>query len=195
VGESTTLREKTMNQTSSYRLLILSVLILGFALTASAQEATIVGSVTDQTGLAIPNVTITILNSDTGHSQVISSNDAGQFVVPDLRIGTYAIKAENKGFKTWSTTGLTLRVGDRTRVDIQMQVGNVTDSITVESGALQVQSESSEISDVVTGHADDRPGHQRTQLRNVGGTDAGGILGGDGLQFPGRGVEQFQHQL
>jgi len=140
-----------MNQTSSYRLLILSVLILGFALTASAQEATIVGSVTDQTGLAIPNVTITILNSDTGHSQVISSNDAGQFVVPDLRIGTYAIKAENKGFKTWSTTGLTLRIGDRTRVDIQMQVGNVTDSITVESGALQVQSESSEISDVVTG--------------------------------------------
>jgi hypothetical protein len=145
------LREKTMSQMSSYRLLLLCVLVLGFAFSASAQEATIVGSVTDQTGLAIPNVTITLLNTDTGQSQAISSNEAGQFVVPDVHIGTYTIKAENKGFKTWTTTGLALRVGDRTRVDIQMQVGNVTDSITVESGALQVQSESSEISDVVTG--------------------------------------------
>jgi hypothetical protein len=127
------------------------VLIVGFAFTASAQEATIVGSVTDQTGLAIPNVTITLLNSDTGQSQVVSSNDSGQFVVPGVRIGTYSVKAENKGFKTWSTTGLMVRVGDRARVDIQLQIGNVTDSITVESGALQVQSESSEISDVVTG--------------------------------------------
>jgi hypothetical protein len=55
------------------------------------QEATIA----DQPGLAIPNVTMTILNSDTGQSQVISSNDAGQLVVPHLHIGIYSIKAEN----------------------------------------------------------------------------------------------------
>lgn len=140
-----------MSQMSSYRMLVLCVLLLGFAFTASAQEATLVGSVTDQTGGAIPNVTITVVNTDTGQSLVISSNEAGQFVAPDLHIGNYSIKAEAKGFKTWTTPGLALRVGDRIRVDILMQVGNVTDSITVESGLLQVQAESSEISDVVTG--------------------------------------------
>ncbi len=132
-------------------MFILCVLLLGFAFTASAQEATIVGSVTDQSGLAIPNVTITVLNTETGQSQIVSTNEAGQFVAPSLRIGPYTVKAEAKGFKTWTTSGLTLRVGDRSRVDIQMAVGNLTDSITVESGALQVQAETSEISDVVTG--------------------------------------------
>jgi hypothetical protein len=127
------------------------VLLLGFAFVASAQEATIVGSVVDPSGSAIPNATITLLNTDTGQSRVIASNDAGQFVVPALHIGSYSIKAEAKGFKTWTQTGLTLRVGDRTRVDIQMQVGILTESVTVEAGAVQVQSESSEISDVVTG--------------------------------------------
>jgi hypothetical protein len=127
------------------------VLFLGFAFTAFAQEATIVGSVTDQTGLAIPNVTITAFNTVTGQSKVIATNDAGQFVILDAHIGTYSIKAEAKGFKTWTTSGLVLQVGDRTRVDIQMMVGNTTDSVTVESAALQVQADSSEVSDVVTG--------------------------------------------
>jgi len=133
------------------RALILCALLLCLTLVVSAQEATIVGSVIDQSGLAIPNATITLTNAETGQSQVISSNAVGQFVVPALHIGTYSIKAEAKGFKAWTQTGLTLRVGDRTRVDIQMQVGNATESVTVQSEALQVQTVSSEVSDVVTG--------------------------------------------
>jgi len=133
------------------RSVIFCALFLCLTFVVSAQEATIVGSVIDQSGLAIPNATITLTNAETGQNQVISSNAVGQFVVPALHIGTYSIKAEAKGFKVWTQTGLTLRVGDRTRVDIQMQVGNATESVTVQSEALQVQTVSSEVSDVVTG--------------------------------------------
>src|SRR5579871_1525594 len=108
-----------MNGIRLYRVL-LCALLLGLTSVALAQEATIVGSVTDQSGLAIPNATITLLNSETGQSQTVSSNDVGQFVVPALHIGSYSITAEATGFRPWSQTGLTLRVGDRARVDIQM---------------------------------------------------------------------------
>src|SRR5579872_1012541 len=126
-------------------------LLLAFTFVASAQEATIVGSVTDQSGLAVPNVTITILNAGNGQNLVLTSNEVGQFIAPALLIGTYSIKAEAKGFKTWSQSSLTLRQGDRTRLDIQLQIGQTSEQVTVESGILQVQSVSSEVSDVVTG--------------------------------------------
>jgi hypothetical protein len=140
-----------MNRIVVSRFLLLCGLILSFAFAAFAQEATIVGSVTDQSGLAVPNVTITITNMETGHSQTVSSNNVGQFVVPALRIGSYSVKTEAKGFKAWSQKDLKLQVGDRARLDIQLQVGTATESITVEGGALQVQAVSSEVSDVVTG--------------------------------------------
>jgi len=140
-----------MTRIGFYRALSVCGLLLLLTFAASAQEATIVGSITDQTGLAIPNVTVTITNLDTGQSQVLSSNAEGQFVVPALRIGSYSVKAEAKGFRTWTQKALTLQVGDRSRIDIQMQVGNTAESITVEGGALQVQAVSSEVSDVVSG--------------------------------------------
>lgn len=140
-----------MKQVSLRVILLVCILLGAFASQALAQEATIVGSVTDQTGLAIPNATVTIVNSDTGQSQVTSSNSLGQFVVPALHIGSYSIKAEAKGFRTWTQSGLALRVGDRSRVDIQMQLGDVSERVTVEANAVQVQAETSELSDVVTG--------------------------------------------
>ena len=140
-----------MKQVSLRVVLLVCVLLGAFASQALAQEATIVGSVTDQTGLAIPNATVTIVNSDTGQSQVISSNSLGQFVVPALHIGSYSIKAEAKGFKTWTQSGLALRVGDRSRVDIQMQLGDLSERVTVEANAVQVQADTSELSNVVTG--------------------------------------------
>jgi hypothetical protein len=140
-----------MNRIGVSRFLLLCGLLLSLAFAAFAQEATIVGSVTDQSGLAVPNVNITITNTETGQSQTVASNNVGQFVVPALRIGSYSIKTEAKGFKTWSQKDLKLQVGDRARLDIQLQVGTATESITVEGGALQVQAVSSEVSDVVSG--------------------------------------------
>jgi hypothetical protein len=121
------------------------------ACSAFAQEATIVGTVTDATGAALPNANLTITNLDTGQSKALTSNEAGQFVAPDLRIGHYTLKAELKGFKTVEQKGIVLQVGDRTRVDFKLEVGATAESVTVEANAVAVQSESSEVSSVITG--------------------------------------------
>jgi hypothetical protein len=133
------------------RLLILLVVLLGFAFTASAQEATILGTVMDQSGSVVPSVSIILTNAETGQNYTTVSNSAGQYVVPGVRIGSYSIKADLQGFKTWTTSGVVVRVGDRVRVDISLQVGQMSDHITVESEALRVQADSSEVSDVITG--------------------------------------------
>jgi hypothetical protein len=68
-------------------------LLIGFTLPAFAQEATIVGTVTDPSGAAVPNATITLTNNDTGVTRTLPSNSDGQYVAPELHIGNYSVKA------------------------------------------------------------------------------------------------------
>lgn len=141
-----------MRQVSLRAVFLVCVLLGAIAIPAYAQEATIVGSVTDATGAVVPGVTVTFTNAETGQVATATSNEAGQYVEASLRIGTYSVKAEAKGFKTWTTSGVVLRVGDRARVDVRLEVGAAAESVTVEATAIRVQSESAEISDVVTGN-------------------------------------------
>ncbi len=122
-----------------------------FCLSALAQEATIVGTVTDPSNAAVPNVAIRITNTDTNQVRHISSNEAGQFVVPDLHIGHYVVRAEAAGFKVAERTDIVLAVGDRTRVDFKLELGSTQQSITVEATPVAVQSDTGEISAVITG--------------------------------------------
>ena len=137
---------------SGFRLLGLATAILFFAsLQAFAQEATVVGTVTDPTGAALPNVTITLTNTDTGLTQTIKSNEAGEYVVPNLHIGHYTAKAEAQGFNSAEKTGLVLNVADRLRVDFAMKVGTASEKVTVEAGTVQVQTDTGEVSDLISG--------------------------------------------
>jgi hypothetical protein len=144
-------------------LVVLGALLLSLPLVALAQEATILGTVTDTSGSAIPGVTVTLTNTDTGLTRTVVTNDVGQYTAPSLRIGHYDIKGEMTGFKTAEQKGLVLNVGDRARVDLRMEVGNISENITVEANAIAVKSESGEISDVITGR-------QVTQLATNGRT-------------------------
>jgi len=129
---------------------MLFVLVGMFATPVFAQDATIVGTVTDPTGAAVPNATVTITKTDTGQSRHFSSNNDGQYVAPALPIGSYTVQVESGGFKQLSKN-IVLNVNDRARLDFQLQVGAAQEKVTVEATAVQVQSESSEISDVITG--------------------------------------------
>src|SRR5262249_4598525 len=113
--------------------------------------ATIVGTVTDPSGAAVPNVAITVTNTETGQTSHFTTNESGQFVVPDLRIGRYSVKAEAGNFKVAEQKDIALGVGDRRRVGFQLQVGSAQESVTVEANAVQVQSDSGEVSDLITG--------------------------------------------
>ena len=126
-------------------------LLLGLASLAFAQEATMVGTVTDPTGAAVPNVAITITSAATGQVRTLASNDVGQFVAPNLKIGKYSVRAQASGFKIVEQKDVVLNVGDRTRVDFQMQMGTAQETITVETAPVTVQTDTGEVSNVITG--------------------------------------------
>jgi hypothetical protein len=122
-----------------------------FCLSALAQEATIVGTVTDPSNAAVPNVAIKITNTDTNQVRNITTNQAGEYVAPDLHIGHYVIRAEASGFKMAEQTDIALAVGDRRRVDFKLELGSTQQSITVEATPVAVQSDTGEVSAVITG--------------------------------------------
>src|SRR5579859_1850842 len=168
---------------SNYRLLLtLLILLTVFTSISLAQEATIVGAVTDSTGAAVPNASIVITNTDTGISRTITSADDGQYVAPDLHIGHYLIRAQASGFKVAERKDLLLQVGDRTRVDFSLQVGNTQETITVEANPVAVQTESGEVSSVVTAQqVSDLPTNGRT-LYNLYSLTPGAVsLQGDNI--------------
>src|SRR5579859_404997 len=132
-------------------VLLLAALVVLFAAQGLAQEATIVGTVTDPSGAAVAKAKVTLTNLETNISKEITTNDAGQYVAVDIHIGHYDIKAEASGFKTEERKGLVLQVGDRARADFQLTVGGSSEMVTVEANAVAVQSDSGEVSNVITG--------------------------------------------
>src|SRR5258708_6202646 len=160
-AESLGLSVKHRNLSCLATLFLLFLVVTVLAAPAFAQEATIVGTVTDPSGSVIPNVTITVTQISTGQIRSLKANDAGQYVAPDLNIGNYTVRAEASGFKGAEKKDIVLNVNDRTRIDFVMQVGSVQESVTVEANAVRVQSESGEVSDVITGQ-------QVTQLATNG---------------------------
>ena len=132
-------------------LLVLCVLLAGLPFHAYGQQATVVGTVTDASGAVIPNVAITMTNTETSQIHNVTTNDSGQYVVADVQIGRYSIKASAPGFKVAEQKDIVLSVADRLRVDFVMQVGAAQETITVEANAVRVQTDSGEQSNVITG--------------------------------------------
>jgi Carboxypeptidase regulatory-like domain len=130
------------------------LLLLAFSFTAPAQTGTggtLLGTVTDPSGAVMPNVGITITNTDTSQATHLTTNQGGEYLAADLPIGHYVVRAEASGFKASEQKNITLNVGARTRADLKLEVGNTQQSVTVEATAVAVQSESGEVSDVITG--------------------------------------------
>lgn len=148
---STITQERRRSRARSACLLSIFAVLVFLSSQLIAQEATIVGTVVDPSGAAVPNITVTLTNTDTGLSQTIKSNEAGEYVVPNLHIGHYTARAEGAGFSTSEKTGLVLSVGDRLRVDFAMKVGAAQERVTVEANTVAVQADTGEISSVMTG--------------------------------------------
>ena len=141
--------------------LITCLFLAWFATPLFAQEATIVGTVTDPTGLFVANASIKVTNTDTGIVTSLTTNADGQYIAPDLHIGHYTVRAEAAGFKAAERKDIVLNVGDRTRVDFKVEVGSTRETVTVEANAATVQTDTSEQSNVITGQ-------QVTQLATDG---------------------------
>jgi hypothetical protein len=77
---------------------LLAAFFVLFAAQALAQEATIVGTVTDPSGAAVPNAAISVTNVETGQVRNLTTGSDGGFVAPDLHIGHYTVRAQGSGF-------------------------------------------------------------------------------------------------
>ena len=125
--------------------------IVGLGALYGQETANIFGTVTDPAGSAVPNAKITITNAATGLVRSTTTSETGNYAARELAIGTYTVRAEAPGFKAYEQTGITLNVMDTVRADASLQIGQATESVTVEANAVQVQSDTNEVSQTITG--------------------------------------------
>src|SRR5690242_18325389 len=114
-------------------------------LRGQAVSGTILGSVQDASGAAVPGASVTIVNSDTGLSRVAVTDSDGEYAVPSLPPGVYTAFAEMKGFKKVSISGIRLNVDQKARIDLKLEIGEITESIQVQGAVSLLQSDSSEL--------------------------------------------------
>src|SRR6266403_1696707 len=125
--------------------------IFSFA-SARAQVTTgsIVGTARDASGAVLPRVNLTLTNQRTNATRTTAADDRGDYGFPALSPSEYTIKAEAKGFKSSVTSDVTLPLGAEIRVDLNLQVGDVSEQVSVTAEAPLLQSESSALSHVVS---------------------------------------------
>lgn len=119
---------------------------------ASAQDifGRISGTVTDSSGATVANAKVTILNEATLISRAIMADSNGYFAADEVPAGTYSVTAERTGFKTTTIKGNVLSAGGRLTVNLSLQVGVVTETVTVSANGDTVNTTSGEISTTVT---------------------------------------------
>ena len=123
-----------------YRLIALAVLV-SVCLFAQSDRGTITGTVTDPSGSLIPNVAVTAVNTATGVELRTQTTDTGNYTIPSVPAGTYNIVVEVTGFRKFEQQGMRVQVAQTARVDVTMQVGSATESITVTADAPLLRTE------------------------------------------------------
>lgn len=130
-------------------------LLLGMSLAAAgrAQEitGTITGFVKDTTGAVVPGVEVRIRNTATGLERRVVTSSEGEYTATLLPIGIYEVLVEAPGFKKAAVRDIKLSVNDRLRVDVTLEVGQITETITVVGEVPAVQTETAEVGTVITG--------------------------------------------
>lgn len=139
---------------------VCAVTMLGALLcrTSLAQAtSTITGTVTDPTGAVVPNAKVTVTQQETGSQQATVTNGDGIYSVPGLGVGHYTVSVTAAGFQTYQQSGVVVNAAQTVRADAKLTVGANSQTVTVQAAALQVQSETNEISTLISGQ----------QVRNI----------------------------
>jgi hypothetical protein len=121
---------------------VLSACLVVSGAFAQRDLATLVGTVTDPAGAGVPGAKVTITEDATGLTYDIQTNASGEYARPALKPGIYSVSVEAPGFKKTTQRNIPLTAGDRTGVNLQLQVGDVTTNIDVTSEAAVLQTES-----------------------------------------------------
>ena len=168
-----------------------SLFVIGLT-AAWAQTAQIAGTITDPTGAVIATADITITQVETSLERKTASNAKGRYVVPLLPPGGYRVSVQHDEFVAVRRSGILLSADQNVRLDFSLEVGQVTEQITVEGDVSQVDVETAALRQVVgRRRLDDLPleGRNAAELTLlVAGSyeaPAAGTIRDGGVQFPG----------
>ncbi len=165
-------------------------LLAALPMAAQTPSATVVGRVTDPTGAVVPGAAVRIANLDTNQSSAAASNGAGDFTAPYLNPGRYALAAEANGFRAYKLPEFTLQVDQELRIDIKLEVGAASETVTVTDVPSALNTESGARGDVtVNAEIVEMPlnGRNFTDLAFLTGGVVPPGAGADG-QFPVNGA-------
>jgi hypothetical protein len=138
----------------SARLLLCALLVMVLLpLAGQAQEtASITGTVRDSSGAVVPGANVKVTSGAIGLTRTTVTNADGDYLAGALPAGTYDLTVTAKGFKSFSAKGIVVQVAEKARVDVTLQLGEISESVVVEgTNVAQVETQSSDLSGVVTG--------------------------------------------
>src|SRR5439155_10388383 len=130
-------------------LQVVAVLIGALLFSAHAQTTTvgtISGTIRDEKGAVVPRAEVSIQAEGTGISRTVNSDDNGFYLAPSLPAGRYTVTTSPSGFKKTVAEGVDLHVAENKVVNLDLQVGQVTEVVTVSSESAPVETRSGEIS-------------------------------------------------
>src|SRR5688572_19200869 len=139
-------------RTTRLTLLVLAFgLVLPVAVFAQTGAASLTGIVTDQSGAAIPGATVTATNQATNVAYTAVSNEAGNYTITSLPVGSYIVKAELSSFKTAATRPIQMEAMQIGRIDFKMEVGGLEETVEVTGETPVLQTESATVGEVISG--------------------------------------------
>jgi hypothetical protein len=130
--------------------LIVTCLALPASLSGQKATAELVGTVRDPTGAVLVGTVVKLIEIDTGLTRSVSTNNDGTYVLSGVPAGRYTLEAQLAGFKRKRTEGIVLQVNHRTRIDIAMEIGEISQTLDVQGAAPVVDTESPTIGSVTT---------------------------------------------
>jgi len=135
----------------AWGLVFLSLLVV-LPLAAQKFTGTIRGEVTDNSGAVVANAEVSLMNTATGEVRNVKTNQSGEYVALELNPGTYTVTVKQAGFKEFISKGVVLNVSSVTVLNTRLEVGNVSEQITVEASAVQVETATGAVGNVVEGN-------------------------------------------
>src|ERR1700729_1908881 len=145
------MRKNRISSTSFLRAVcFLFFLFLSSNLQAQYDNGSLVGTIKDASGAAVPGAVVTITNNATAVAAKATANGEGDYEVPSLRVGVYTISASAPGFSDAVAKNITISVGVRERIDLSLQVGSTQTTVEVSDLALQIETETSQRGQTIT---------------------------------------------
>ena len=154
---------------------------------AQAVSGTIFGTVYDSSGAALPGATVTLANTATGLTRSVVSDPKGEYTAPLLPTGSYSVTAEMSGFKKTSMSNVHVGVDQKIRTDFKLELGQMTEAVTIQAETPLVQTGSSDLSVTVEGKTIESLPLNGRNFVNLTRTIPGVVRGNPGSNIDGAG--------